>query len=228
MAERGARRHRVATAADVVVRGHDHRRLGGEPDALAPRGLGRVVARLGVEGGQRGHSRPQHVHGMRVLHRADDVENGARKLARLLQRGIEGVELGRGGELAVEQEIGGLLERRVRREFVDRVATVPELARPAVDEGGGRTVEAQVLQAAVHRGLIRIRHELRPLPVVRWLQVGRGPSKIGGAPRAPGSRASRGTRILTGVPARALASTSPAACGPRHRRQARRPTQWQE
>ena len=228
VAELPARRHRVASLADVVVRGHDHRHLGGEPDPLAAGGLERVVARLGVEGGERGHGRAQHVHGMRVLHRADDVEDGAGHLARLLERRVEGIELGRGGEIAVKQEIRGLLERRVRRQVVDRVATVPEFAGTAVDERRGRTVEAQVLQAAVHRGLIRVRHELRPLPVRRWLQVGHGPSKIGGAPRAPGSRASGGMRILTGAPAGALTSMRPVACGPRHRRQPRRPTPWQE
>ena len=178
MAELGARRHRIAPLANVVVRGHDHRHLGGEPDSLAAGRLARVVARLGVERGERGHRGPQHVHGMRVLHRANDVVDRTGNLAGLLQRTVESLELGRGGEVVVQQEVSGLFERRERGEIVDRVAAVPELAGSAVDERGGRAIEAQVLQAAVHRGLIRIRHERRlPFPE-HWLQVGRELPKI--------------------------------------------------
>ena len=208
VAEPGARRHRSSALADVVVCGHDHRHLRREPDALAAGRLHRVVAGFGIERGERGHRGPQHVHRMRILHRPDDVVNGAGELARLFHRAVEGVELRRGRELAVQQEVGGLFERRVRGEIVDRVAAVPELAGPTIDERGGRSVEAQLLQAAVHSRLIRIRHESRLLPFKRWLQAGREPPKIRRALPAPEPRPHPGARILTGEAGQALVSAN--------------------
>ena len=158
VAEPRARRYRVPAVAHVVMRAHDHRHLRRQPDALAAGRIERVVAGLRVVRGKRGDRGPQHVHGMRVLHRADDVVDRPRQGARFLQRGIEGLELGPAGQLAVEQEVGGLLEGRMQGEIVDRVPAIAQLAGPAVDERGRRSLEAQILQAAMHLGLAGLGH----------------------------------------------------------------------
>ena len=191
MAEVGARRYRVPALANMVVRGHDHRHLRGEPDALAAGRVERVVARLGVVRGKRGHGGPQHVHGVRVLHRADHVVDCAGQRAGLLQRPVEGLELGPRREFAVQQQVGGLFERRVRGEIVNGVAAVAELAGPPIDERGRRAVEAKVLQAAMHLGLVRIRHEL-----LAFRQLGNRivADEAGHAIAAVLSRASHGAR----------------------------------
>ena len=130
MAQPGARRHRLLAAAQPVVRGDHHRNLGGQTDPLAAGRVRRVVSRLRVVRGERGHRRAQHVHGVRVLHRADDIVDRLREQARFLERPVEGLELAPGGKLAVQQQIGGLLEGGVGGEIVDRVGRGSEAPRP--------------------------------------------------------------------------------------------------
>ena len=165
MAEIGARRHRVPVLPEVVMRGDDHRHLRGEADPLPPGGLEGVVPRLRVVRGEGGYRGAEHVHGMRIAYRPDDVVDGGGEAPGLLQRRVEGGELGRGRELAVQQEVGGLLEGRAGREIVDRVSAIPELAGSAIDEGRGGTVEAEVLETAMNLGLIGTRHEPLSSPV---------------------------------------------------------------
>ena len=74
---------------DVVVRGHDHRHLRREPDALAAGRLHRVVAGFGIEHGERGHRGPQHVHRMRIQRQTikiwrNSYQNAAHKFYKLV------------------------------------------------------------------------------------------------------------------------------------------------
>ena len=110
--------------------------------------------RFGIERRQRGHSAHEHAHRVRVVMEAVDelldvlVDDG-------VVRDLEypRVELRGRGELPVEQQIGGLEERALLRELLDRVAPVAENALVAVDER-----ERAAAGRRVHEGGV-IRHQ---------------------------------------------------------------------
>ena len=143
-------RHRLEPGTDARMGGDDHRHLRGQPHALAQRGLARIVGGFGIERGERGHRRAQHVHRMGALKGAHDVEHRRRQLARRFQLGIEGRKLPRARQIAVQQQPGGLLEARMLGQIVDRIAAIAQLAGLAVDEGAGRAVEIDALEAAMN------------------------------------------------------------------------------
>jgi len=76
-----------------------------------------------------------------------------------LEFGVEDVQLGAGRQLAPEQQVGGLLEVRIRRQVVDRVTAIAQLAGTAIDEGRGRAVQVDTLQAPMNLDrLLAVRH----------------------------------------------------------------------
>ena len=138
--------------ADAMVRRHDHRHLRCQPDALAQRGRARDVGGLGIERGERRDRRAQHVHGVGGLDGCDDVEDRRRQPAGAAQLRPEALELRLRGQLAVQQQVGRLLEGGVLRQVVDGVAAVAQFAGLAVDERRGGSLEVHILQAAVDLG----------------------------------------------------------------------------
>ena len=137
---------------DALVRGHDHRHLRRQPDALAQRRRPGNVAAFGIEGRQRRDGRAQHVHGVGRLDGGDDVQDRRRQPARGFQLPREALELRDRRQLAVQQEIGRLFEGGVLRQIVDRIAAVAQLAGFAVDESRCGPLEIDVFQAAVDLG----------------------------------------------------------------------------
>jgi len=145
-------------------RGH----LGDQADDLLVPGLG-VEDVLGVqvergEGGYRGY---EHPHGVGVV-----VEALQEAFADVLvDEGVERdlplphVELVGGRELAVEEQVGDLEERRVLGELLDRIPPVPEDARVTVEVGdraltrrGGREGGIVEPDAGEELGEVRRRH----------------------------------------------------------------------
>ena len=75
---------------------------------------------------------------------------GAGSRARRLQLRIEARELRAVGKLTMEQQPCGLLEARMLRQIVDRIAAVAQLARLAIDERARRAIEINALEPAVN------------------------------------------------------------------------------
>ena len=124
----------------LVGVGRDGRHLGQQPDRRQlDLGLVERVQRVLVEGRQRRHRRRQHRHRVGVAR--EPVEE---PLQVLVQQGVPGDpgrearQLVRGRQLAVDQQVAGLQERRVLRELLDRVAAVAQDADVAVDVGDRR------------------------------------------------------------------------------------------
>ena len=113
----------------------------------------RIVGDLWVERGQCRDCSAQHVHGVRGLHGLDDVEDRRRQLAGGLQLGVDAGQLRLGRQLAVQQQVGGLLEGRVLGQIVDGIAAIAQLAGLAVDESSFRPLEVDILEAAMDLGL---------------------------------------------------------------------------
>ena len=145
-----ARADRIEPFAKPCVRRDDHRHLRGQADAFAQHRLARIVGGIGIEGSKRRSGGAQHIHRMRVLDGADDVEDRRRQFACGLQVMVEFRKLRLVRQFAVQQQPGGFLERRMLGEIVDRIAAVAQLADAAVDEGAWRAVEIDTLQAAVN------------------------------------------------------------------------------
>ena len=131
-------RHPDAEA--VAVRGQ-RRRLGDEPqDLLGPDAVVEDVLGLGVVGRHGGQARDEHPHRVGVV-----VEALHEPLAHVVvQEGVVDdlvrprLELLRGRELAVQQEVGDLEVRGVLRQLLDRVAAVAEDAGITVEVGHRR------------------------------------------------------------------------------------------
>src|SRR5436309_6842885 len=157
-------REEVPRVGEVVVRvdvrlaervtvgeGGDGRHLGEQAVRLhAPR-LGIVDApRVGVEGRERAHGGDQHAHRVRVV--AEPVHE---LLDVLVHDGVHGDvvrplrQVVGGGELALDQEVGGLQERALLGELLDRVAAVEEHARVAVDVGDAAGARGGVREGGV-------------------------------------------------------------------------------
>ncbi len=101
VAELSAGRDGIASVANVVVGGDDHRHLRSQSNPFANGGLAGVVANFRIKTRQRRHRGAQHVHGVSVFDRANDVVDGWRDLARGFELRVEGFELRSGGKLAV-------------------------------------------------------------------------------------------------------------------------------
>ena len=74
-------------------------------------------------------------------------------------------ELRGGRQLAVDQQVCRLLEARILREVVDRIAAIAQLSGLAVDESRRRAFEIDVLEAPIDPGLVAwFGHGLSPEP----------------------------------------------------------------
>ena len=142
--------YRFESLADARMRGDDHGDLRGQADALTQRSLARDVGDLRIERRERGGGGAQHVHRMGGLHHADDVVDRLGQAARRLEVVVEGGELPRVRQLAIEQQPRGFLEARMFSEIVDGIAAVAQVARLAVDERARRAIEVDAFQAAVN------------------------------------------------------------------------------
>ena len=126
-----------AAHAVAVGEGGDRRHLGNQPHhLLAPRlGVEDVLA-VGIEGRHRTDGAHEHAHRMGVvgeaLHELLDV---------LVHHGVHGdlvgprLQLVGGRQLAEQDQIGGLEERALVGELLDRVAAIHQHALVAVDVG---------------------------------------------------------------------------------------------
>ena len=118
------------------------------------------LAAVGFERGQRRDGGAQHVHRVSRLRGADDREHLFGQGAGGLEIGVETGKLDLGRQLAMDQEIGDLLEAGMLREVVDRVAAIGKLPLAAVDMGGPGAFEIDALEATVdldvigHSGLL--------------------------------------------------------------------------
>ena len=142
-------RHRLAAVADVLVRRDDHRHLGREPDALAQRRVRGFVSGLRIECREGGDAGAKDVHGVGILDRSDELVERRGQLARRHQLLSEISELQPGGQLALEEQVHGLLKVRALRKVVDGVAAVAQLARAPVDIAHARAVEVHAFQATI-------------------------------------------------------------------------------
>jgi hypothetical protein len=91
---------------------------------------------------------------MRAAHGADDVVDDGGELAFGPQIGVEPRERVARRQLAVQQQVARLLERRALRQVVNRISAVQQLARAAVDEAHARAVEIDAFQAAMDVDLL--------------------------------------------------------------------------
>ena len=122
----------VPVEEDAAERGHEA--VGDEEGGGCGVGLG-----FGLDGGEHGDADAEDVHGVRGA--GDLLEgdlDGLRKAAQAAQALLVVGELGAGGEVAVEEEVGDFFELAVGGEREDVVAAVVEVVAVAADgaEGG--------------------------------------------------------------------------------------------
>ncbi len=132
-----ARRHERLSRPVLERPGRDGRHLGDQP-------MGRDLALLGIadvdgiriEGRQGADGAGHHPHGVRVAAEAleEAVELGVQHRV-IGDVALELGVLGRGRQLAVEQQVGHLEEVRLLGQVVDRIAAVQQNPLVAVDEG---------------------------------------------------------------------------------------------
>src|SRR5439155_575970 len=139
-------------AAVAVSEGCDGRHLADQPPRLHPPRLEvHDVLRLGVEGGERADRADQDAHRMGVVAEALDellqvlVHQGVH-----LDVALPHAEVRGGGQLALDDQVGGLEEAALLGQLLDRVAAVAEDAALAVDVAdlalaGGRVEERGVV-----------------------------------------------------------------------------------
>ena len=72
-----------------LVRGDDGRHLGGQPNPLGERPFRCGVRDIRLERGQRRHRRAQHVHGVCVLRRTNDVDDPTGQLPAGFEQAVE-------------------------------------------------------------------------------------------------------------------------------------------
>ncbi len=130
-------------------RQHRREALGPADRARAGPGLVRL------EQGELADGRPEDVHRRRGHgHRVDPLGHRGRELPKLDQAVAQGRELIGGRKAAVPEQVGGLLEGRLRDEVADVVAVVDQSALLPVDEADVRFQGDDVLEAPLD--LLRI------------------------------------------------------------------------
>jgi hypothetical protein len=147
----------------LVGEGRDRRHLGDQPDRadLDVIGVVRVGRRL-VEGRQRGDGRGEDAHRVGV-HR-ESIEEA---LELLVEQGVLADlvlpvgQLGRRRQLAVDQQVGGLEERRLLGQLLDRVAAVAQDSGVTVEERDGAPGRGGVAEAVVERRQVSFLQEGR-------------------------------------------------------------------
>ena len=136
----------------AVRHGGDGRHLADEALDLVQAVGGIVnVARLGIDAGKRGHRAHEHGHGVSVVAEAFHEFLGA-----LVDHGVVRdlvdpiLELGFGGQLAEQQQVGDLQESAMLGQHFDGIAAVAQDAAIAIDVGdralaGSRVHEGRVI-----------------------------------------------------------------------------------
>ena len=121
-----------------------------------------------VESAQRAKRRDQRAHRVRILgHRVEQAGDPRRRHPILVNHPRPVAQLGRGRQLALQQQVGGLEIRALFGELLDRIPAVSEDALVAVDIGDaaatGRRVDErwviadqpEVLRAGAHLAQVR-------------------------------------------------------------------------
>ena len=120
----------------------------------------RVVGGVGIRHAEDRDGRLQHAHRIGGLrHEPERGNQLTRNLPRGRERHREGVELRRLGQLAVEEQVRDLLERRLARQLVDVVADVGEATVLAVKVAQAGLGGDDTLESADERAVF-LRHEL--------------------------------------------------------------------
>src|SRR5258705_76863 len=168
------RGHRGLAAPDPLPGRHQGGQLGGQAQRLSQRGLAAVVGRVRIEGGERGHAGPDHLHRGRLL--GEGLENRDQLRGELPVRGggeslQVRVQLLARRQPALPEEEGHFLEGRVRHQIVDVVAPVDEAALAAVDETDLRRGDDDVLETGL-QGIDRsVRHGVPALLGGGWKRL---------------------------------------------------------
>ena len=150
VAERRIRSDRLLTDANARMGGDDHRHLRGQPHRLAQGCFARIVGRFRIEGGKCGRRSAQHIHRVRILDGADDVEHRRRQFTGGLELAVECRELLLVRQFAVQKQPGRFLKARLLGKIVDRIAAVAQFAGLAVNEGAGRAIKVDPFEAALN------------------------------------------------------------------------------
>jgi hypothetical protein len=176
---------RLLAAPDAVVSTDGRGQLAGEADGLAQIRRRCQVGGVGIEHAEQRHRGLQRPHRVGALgHQREGPQQLLGQGAGRHQLGAEVLELSRGRQLAVPEQVGDLLERGLAGQIGDVVAAVGQAAMGAVEVaqpglGGDHALQpADQARAFAHRGLLEGYYG-RPPP-------GRGASRPGrGLPRAP-------------------------------------------
>jgi hypothetical protein len=110
------------------------------------------VLRVGIERRQGPDDAQQHTHRVGVVAKAfQELGDVGVDVGVELDRFFPRLELGLGGQLALAQQVGHLEEARALGQLLDRVATVPQDAPVAVDEGDGAPARGRVHEGRIVR-----------------------------------------------------------------------------
>ena len=138
MAEITARGHRFQAGGVPADRRNNRRHLGRQPDRLLEVGGRRFVFGERIVSGGHRHGGAERGHRRRVpRQRAQEVQHLGLDLAMVDELPVEVGELRAVGEFTLKQQVRRFFERRSRRQFVDVVAAVDELAEIPVDVADG-------------------------------------------------------------------------------------------
>jgi hypothetical protein len=85
-----------------VVRCDQRWDLCNQPHPGAQSVIHRLIARTGVQRAERRDARPQHLHGVCIPQRADELDNSRRERAVGAELGVERIQVGSARQLAVQ------------------------------------------------------------------------------------------------------------------------------
>ena len=130
----GLRIDTVAVAGEMPPVQQHRTEAGDQAIGDVARFAGRMAFALRQHRAQHRATGAHHVHRMRVgRHQFQRFLHDRRQPAQALELGLVGLELRRGGQRAVDQQMRHFLERRFGREIVDVVAAVVQIVAAAAD-----------------------------------------------------------------------------------------------
>ena len=156
--------HEILGVAEVVV-GINVREteavaigVGGDGGDFADQAIDLQLAHLGVmhipglrvHRGERRHGADEHPHGMGIV-----TKTLQEFLGGLVQHGVvsdvgdEILQFRRGGQLAVQHQIGDFKKAALLRQLVDGIAPIPQDALVAIDEGDGALARCGVHESRI-------------------------------------------------------------------------------